>query len=543
MKSDVRAVFSRPGVIVATSGVALGATFRKAGVGTTYFELHLPQIVGDVDAPADAASIVPAADALYAKAVATTGCTTPWIALNELQGSNVAAPWSASYAAYRANVLALVQRLAEHGAQPALLVHGNPTVAGETALWWQTASKSAYIIYEAYYDGAKMYPLGSLIASRRMRLGMRDLIVQFEGADVPRARLGFMLGFHSAQTPGIGGRQGLEPTEAWLRVVKWEAFAADQVAREYGIRTLWSWGWGTFGADSVDADKAVAACTWLWARNPSLCDAPTMVGSTFQSSRTEGQLALPRGADCTFANGGRVYTSAVDRLAKFTKDRHDALTVQFARAVLAGAAYVDAKSVLAIENRAIAKAFKGSRAAYEKALAKRGASVEVARGLITDELRRRGIAKNGLNGAPTMFDRLSAIETEGVDSAMCLGDVMPGVSEPISRGNDVDVGTVPLLRKLPFLFRDTTPPAVPIALSATRSAQTVTLTWTSGSENDLAGYEVERTIPGGVLTRLNDHLVGHSTFVDEPSPAGTTYTIRAVDTSGNASGWSVPVAS
>jgi hypothetical protein len=543
VKPDVRAVLSKPGVVVATSGAALGATFRKAGFGTTYFELPMPRIVGETDAPADAASIIPATDALYAKAVATTDCATPWIALNELQGSSLAVPWQPSYAAYRANVLTLLQRLAERGAQPALLVHGNPTVAGETALWWQTASKSAHIIYEAYYDAAKMHPLGSLIASRRMRIGMRNVIVQFEGAGVPRTRLGFMLGFHSAQTPGIAGRQGLEPAEAWLRVVKWETFAANQVAREYGIRTLWSWGWGTFGADSVDEDKAVAACTWLWARNPSLCDAPAMAGSTFESSRTEGQLAVPRGVTCTFANGGRVYTSAVERLAKLTKDRHDALTAEFARAALAGAAHVDAKSVLAIENRAIKNAFKGSRAAYEKALAKRGATVEVARGLIGDELRRRGIARNGLDGAPTMFDRLSTIETAAVDSAICLGDFMPGVSEPISRGNAVDVGTVPLLRKLPFLFRHTLAPNAPIALTATRSAQTVTLRWTSGSENDLAGYEVYRTTPGGAPERLNDHLVGRSTFVDAPSPAGTTYTIRAVDTSGNASGWTAPIAS
>ncbi len=543
VKPDVRAVLAKPGVIVATSGVALGATFRKAGAATTYFELHLPRIVGETDAPADAASIVPAADALYAKAVETTNCTTPWIALNELQGSNLVAPWKPSNAAYRANVLALLQRLAERGAHPALLVHGSPTFEGATALWWQTASKSAHIIYEAYYDAAKMHSLGSLIATRRMRLGMRNVIEQFEAAGVPRTNIGFMLGFHSAQTPGIGGRQGLEPTEAWLRVVKWETFAANQVAREYGIRTLWSWGWGTFGADSVDADKALAACTWLWARDPSLCDAPAMIGPTFQSSRTEGQLTLPRGISCTFANGGRVSTSAVDRLAKLTRDRHDALTAQFARAALARVAPVDVKAVLAVESRAIAKTFKGSRAAYEKALAKRGATVEVARGLIADELRRHAIAKDYLGGTKTLFDRVSTIETAAVDSAICLGDVMPGVSEPISRGNAVDVGTVPLLRKLPFLFGHKLAPTAPLALTATRSAQTVTLSWTSGSENDLAGYEVYRTTPGAPPEQLNDHLVGRSTFVDGPSPAGTTYTIRAVDTSGNASGWTAPVAS
>jgi hypothetical protein len=543
VKPDVRAVLSKPGVIVATSGVALGASFRKAGAATTYFELHLPRLVGEVADPAEAAAIVPAADALYDKAVATTACATPWIALNELEGSNLAMPWKPANAAYRANVLMLMQRLAERGAHPALLVHGNPTLVGDTALWWQAAARAGHVIYEAYYDAAKMHPLGSLIASRRMRIGMRNVVDQFEAGGVPRTQLGFMLGFHSAQTPGIAGRQGLEPTEAWLRVVKWETFAARQIAQEYGIRTIWSWGWGTFGADSVDEDKAVAACTWLWARDPALCDAPSMVGPAFQASRAEAQLTVPKGLSCTFANGGRVSTSAVDRLAKLTKDRHDALTAQFSRAVLAGAARIGGASVLAVEKRAIATTFRGSRTAYEKALARRGATVEVARGLIADELGRRALAKTGLSGEATLFDRIAALEAAAVDTAICRADFLPGVAEPIGRGNAVDVGTVPLLRTLPFLFRHTLAPAAPVAPTVSRNAQSVTLSWTSGAENDLAGYEVYRTTPSGAPERLNDHLVGRPTFVDAPSPAGTTYTIRAVDTSGNASAWTTPVAS
>jgi len=171
VKPDVRAVLTKPGVVVATSGVAMGATFRKAGVGTTYFELHLPRIVGETDDPADAASIVPAADALYAKAVATTDCATPWIALNELQGSSLAMPWKPTNAGYRANVLTLLQRLAERGAQPALLIHGDPTVAGDTAAWWRQVAQSATLVYEAYYDAQRMIVLGPLTANRRMRRG------------------------------------------------------------------------------------------------------------------------------------------------------------------------------------------------------------------------------------------------------------------------------------------------------------------------------------------------------------------------------------
>ena len=42
---------------------------------------------------------------------------------------------------------------------------------------------------------------------------------------------------------------------------------------ELGVWSVWSWGWGTFDSSGADADKAVAACTYLWTRDPVLCDA------------------------------------------------------------------------------------------------------------------------------------------------------------------------------------------------------------------------------------------------------------------------------
>src|SRR3954453_14230296 len=217
VKPDTRAVLARPGVVVASSGTAAPPQFRAAGAATTYFELNLPRLVGAISAPADASGMAAAADAEYDRAVKSTACSTPWILLNELQGSNLPTPWSATNAAYRANILAFVQQLARDGARPALLVQGNPTFAGDAGVWWKTASQSAQLVYEAYYDASRIYPLGPLVGSRRMRIGMRLVASQFESIGVPPSKLGFMLGFHSAQTSGIGGRQGLEPTVAWLR--------------------------------------------------------------------------------------------------------------------------------------------------------------------------------------------------------------------------------------------------------------------------------------------------------------------------------------
>src|SRR5262249_43226993 len=54
---DVRAVFARPGVIVTASGAAIPKYFRDHGAATTYFVLHLPDLVGQPSDPADPASI------------------------------------------------------------------------------------------------------------------------------------------------------------------------------------------------------------------------------------------------------------------------------------------------------------------------------------------------------------------------------------------------------------------------------------------------------------------------------------------------------
>src|SRR5207247_1053213 len=127
---DVRAVFARPGVVVAASGTAIPKYFRDHGAATTYFELHLPALVGEPSDPADPGSIAAAAGSLYKRATASTACSTPVIALNELFGESLKTPWSPSNTTYRANVLALMRDLAALGARPVLFVHGNPDTGG-----------------------------------------------------------------------------------------------------------------------------------------------------------------------------------------------------------------------------------------------------------------------------------------------------------------------------------------------------------------------------------------------------------------------------
>ena len=392
MRADTRAVLAHPGVVVATSGTAVPAEFRKSGAATMYWVLHLDRLVGEPADPADPATIPATVAKLLDQAKTSSACDTPWIALNELLGSGAVAPWSATTTQYRANVLALVQGLAAGGAHPALLVHGDPTVAGATAEWWQQLAKSGDIIYEAYYDASRIYPMGPVMGNRRMRMGIRNVVTLFESADIPAARLGVMLGFHSAQTPGIAGRQGLQPKAAWLRVVKWEALAARQVATEEHLTSIWSWGWGTFGPESVDADKAAAACTYLWAHDPSLCDAPAGAGVTFNTSKVEGQIVVPKGAFCTFAGGhhlagGREAAGAADRRSAGRADR----LVRPCRHV-AGGAGGPAADPRGRAGRDQARSFHGDRQKYLAALERRHATLETARGVIGDELRRRALA-------------------------------------------------------------------------------------------------------------------------------------------------------
>jgi hypothetical protein len=386
-----------------------------------------------------------------------------------------------------------------------------------------------------------------------MRLGIRSFVARFTNIGIPADRLGIVLGFHSAPTPGIGGRQGLQPREAWFRVVKWEALAARQVAADDGLSSIWSWGWGTFGPESADPDKAAAACVWLWARDPSLCDGPAAAGPAFDTSLSEGQILLGD-AYCAFP-GGYIAASAVEELEALTGDKHAALTALFARSALGKAVPISDEQVLEVERSAVARAFHGSVDAYVRALAGRRATVEVARGVIRDELRRRAIATMLANAGSTetTLQWTDDYEAKAVDSAICRQDDLPGSGTfPVS--NAREVGVVPLPALLRFLFADATAPSTPSTPAVASGPGFVSLTWAYGPEPDLAGYRVFRAAAsGGPYTRvsetpsytsLGETLAARPAFVDSTAPPGQTsyYVVRAVDTSGNASPPSVEVA-
>jgi hypothetical protein len=386
------AVFAHPGVIAASTGTQAPTQLRQGGAQTVYWYMHLDSLIGTPTAPAAAEGIPAAAQQLLALAQASSGCTTPIIALNEMDGQDSAAPFSAGTTAYRNNLLALVSALST-SARMFVLVPGTPhppNVAGAAAAWWQKLSSVADIVLEVYPQAPTVYSAGPLVGSRDVRVAFRTALQSFLGIGVPAGKLGLMLGFQSGI--GYAGREGLQPTDSWLEVVKLEALAAKEVAGELGIASVWSWGWGTFDAGGADADKAVAACTYLWARDPVLCSLLQQVDGDFDGSITEGQIDLAAGVQCTIgtSKAGVITGDAINRLQRLTRGRQAALDALTIRYILRGR-HVSQLRIRRAEQAIVFARFDGTRARYVAALARRGVTTDVARAALADGLRLQNV--------------------------------------------------------------------------------------------------------------------------------------------------------
>jgi len=116
---------------------------------------------------------------------------------------------------------------------------------------------------------------------------------RYTAIGIPVAKLGFVLGFQS-------GRAGGRRAPAVQRVVRvreavharGERVAANSVSHGLDL------GVGTFNAAAPTRQAGGRLRLPLDAR-PELCDAPSAVGTAFQQSLTEGQIALPPGVQCS----------------------------------------------------------------------------------------------------------------------------------------------------------------------------------------------------------------------------------------------------
>jgi hypothetical protein len=442
---------ARPSRVLATSGAGLGRELRDAGARTVFWEMNLKRYVGNTNAPADPATIAAAADRMYERAVATTECSTPTIALNELQGAWVPTPWSAWNGQYRANVLELLRRLHDRGGHPYLLLTTSSrpfTTTVEAAEWWRQVSQVADIVLQVHFNGRRLYARGPLAAGRQRRAKMRSVLARFNALGIPNERLGLLHGFQSGR--GAGGREGL-PLTRWLRVVKWEVLAARQVMAETvtagaPLGSDWSWGWGDFPTLSrVDPQKPLTACVYLWARDPALCAAPGRAARAhvrFNASRREGRIALAPNVECQ-VGPDEVPSAAVARFSELRADggpigRELALGALFERVLERRRASVSPERVARAEQEIIGARFSGDAFAYASALSAANADLPTARHIIGEQLRRRAIARTLPRGLSFRTWSLRQ-QRRALARTVCVRDDPP------------PVGIIDLTRWLPFL--------------------------------------------------------------------------------------------
>jgi hypothetical protein len=416
--------FARPGVIAAASNLLFPPQLRAAGAHTIYFDLYLNNRVGTPSRRIDPAKIEDQANRIFYRAVASSGCAFPWIALNELFGASTTTPWMPINAQYRANVLAFIRTLAARGARPFLLVPTSPYGADEALTWWRQVAAYAYIVREVYFSAPQINKLGPILGSRRLRSAFREGVMDFVDMGIPPSRIGLFLGFQVGR--GTGGREGLERI-AWFRNTKLQALAARQVASELKFHSIWSWGWAHWGSTKPDPDKEIAACVYLWTRNPALCNGPGLAGPKFNADLTEGQItSLGRGVVCDIG-GVKIGAGELAVLARLTGDRQAAYTALAARAAASRKAPVSTAEILVAERALIRSRFGGSRAAYRRALARAGANVTIARGVIADELREAALRPHLSARRPSGSEVGDYYETFGNSKARAV-EVKPAPS-------------------------------------------------------------------------------------------------------------------
>lgn len=426
-------LFAQPGLVSAAANFRYPPQIRARGGNTIYFDLNFHRRLGSPAKPKPLDEVLESANRLFFYAAASSGCDKPWIALNELFGASLPTPWSATNTVYRANVLAFIKVLAEHGAHVFLLVNSKPYTADEAGDWWREVAKYSDFVREVYFPAPLISGQGPVLGNRTMRNAFRDGILDLTSIGIPVTKMGLFLGFQTEK--GNGGREGLAKL-AWFRTIKWQALAARQVAAELHFPTIWSWGWGEWGGQSVDPDKPAAACVYLWARDHSLCNGPKAAGAGFNTSMSEGQIDLPRGVQCV-VGGAPMLDNAIRRLVAVTNDRQVAFSALFARTVESKYASAESSDVLAFERAVIAAHFKGSKAAYRAALARAGANVAVARGILADELRQAAIesrikvSQPSSSAIASFYDEFGGLPARQVSAAKApwwLGDRKAGLA-------------------------------------------------------------------------------------------------------------------
>ena len=349
-----------------------------------------------------AADIPAAAQTLLASAQASSGCPTPVIALNELAGQDSPTPWSAVH-----------RRLSRERPRPR---HGVGARRCEARSCSCPARPTRRTSREMPQPGGGSSRPCRTSCSRSTRRRRRSLgrcparvaraarLVPHGAVVVPgdqRARGPARPDARLPVGPGKAGREGLQPTDSWLEVVKLEALAAREVAgRARGCDRL------VMGLGDVRLGRGRRR---QGARRLHL---PVDARSVPVRPALPGRLRLRRvprrGADRARRR------RPVHRRQQRTRSRRRRSTA-WRRSCAAGrrrpahcscaTSCAGARPPSCRSRRAEAAIvyarFAGSRARYVAALAKRGATPDVGRAALADGLRLQAV-EGGLHvPAPT----------------------------------------------------------------------------------------------------------------------------------------------
>src|SRR6266545_1336098 len=159
--------------------------------------MHLCNRVGTFGNPLDPADVEDWADRVFYRAVAFLACATPWIALNEMWGSNLATPWSPTNAQYRQNVIIFVRHLKALGAHPFLLLSTRPFTDAEAGDWWREAALYTSFVREVYFPAPQIHSRGPILGSRMLRNSFREGVTDLTSIGIPPTKIGLILGFHT----------------------------------------------------------------------------------------------------------------------------------------------------------------------------------------------------------------------------------------------------------------------------------------------------------------------------------------------------------
>ena len=363
--------FAKPGVIAAASNLLFPPQLRAGGAHTVYFDLYLNNRVGSPSKRVDPAKIEDQANRIFYRAVASSGCAFPWIALNELFGANDDDALDARQRAVpreRARVRAHARRTrrASRSCSCPTAPVREPTRRSSGG---GRSPQYAYIIREVYFAAPQINKLGPVLGSRRMRGAFRQRHHRLRGHGHPALadRALPRLPGRAAAPAAAKGSSGIalvpQHQAAGARGPPGRVGAEDPLDLVVGL--------GSLGLDEGRPRQGDRRLRLPLDAQPGAVRRPG-------DGRAEVRRRPHRGPDhvasraVSSARSQAIRSAAgeIGALTRLTGDRQAAFTALSARVAASLKVPVREREIVAAERSVIRHRFGGSRGAYRAALAR-----------------------------------------------------------------------------------------------------------------------------------------------------------------------------